>query len=62
VKSAADLLGHRVEVQSTIGRGSCFTVVAEAAALPAPAALNAKSAAFCPWDYLSSEGPRDPSL
>jgi sensor histidine kinase regulating citrate/malate metabolism len=33
VKHAADLLGHRVEVRSTEGRGSCFTVVADAAAL-----------------------------
>jgi two-component system, OmpR family, phosphate regulon sensor histidine kinase PhoR len=30
VKHAADLLGHRVEVRSTQGRGSCFTVVANA--------------------------------
>jgi signal transduction histidine kinase len=34
VKHAADLLGHRVEVRSAEGRGSCFTVVADAAALP----------------------------
>jgi two-component system, OmpR family, phosphate regulon sensor histidine kinase PhoR len=32
VRRAADLLGHRVEVCSTLGRGSCFTVVAKAAA------------------------------
>jgi signal transduction histidine kinase len=31
VKHAADVLGHRVEVCSTEGRGSCFTVVADAA-------------------------------
>jgi signal transduction histidine kinase len=31
VKRAADLLGHRVEVRSAEGRGSCFTVVARAA-------------------------------
>jgi signal transduction histidine kinase len=31
VKHAADLLGHRVEVRSAEGRGSCFTVVANAA-------------------------------
>jgi two-component system phosphate regulon sensor histidine kinase PhoR len=31
VKHAADLLGHRVEVRSAERRGSCFTVVANAA-------------------------------
>ena len=31
VKLAADLLGHRVEVRSAQGRGSCFTIVADAA-------------------------------
>ena len=31
VKHAADLVGHRVEVCSAEGRGSCFTVVADAA-------------------------------
>jgi len=30
VKHAAGLLGHRVEVRSTEGHGSCFTVVANA--------------------------------
>jgi two-component system, OmpR family, phosphate regulon sensor histidine kinase PhoR len=30
VKHAADLLGHRIEVRSAEGRGSCFTVVADA--------------------------------
>jgi signal transduction histidine kinase len=37
VKRAADLLGHRIEVQSTEGRGSCFAIVAnsaDATALP----------------------------
>jgi two-component system phosphate regulon sensor histidine kinase PhoR len=33
VKCAADLLGHRVEVRSAEGHGSCFTVMADAAAL-----------------------------
>ncbi len=31
VKHAADLLGHRVEVRSAEGRGSCFTILASAA-------------------------------
>jgi two-component system phosphate regulon sensor histidine kinase PhoR len=31
VKHAADLLGHRVEVRSAEGRGSCFTIVASPA-------------------------------
>src|SRR6266851_3542917 len=30
VRHAADLLGHRVEVRSAKGRGSCFTIVANA--------------------------------
>ena len=30
VKHAADLLGHRVEIRSAEGRGSCFTIVANA--------------------------------
>jgi signal transduction histidine kinase len=31
VKSAADLLGHGVEARSSVGRGSCFTLVVGAA-------------------------------
>jgi signal transduction histidine kinase len=31
VKRAADLLGHRVQVASAAGRGSCFAIVANAA-------------------------------
>jgi signal transduction histidine kinase len=31
VKHAADLLGHRVEVRSAEGQGSCFAIVASAA-------------------------------
>jgi two-component system, OmpR family, phosphate regulon sensor histidine kinase PhoR len=31
VKHAADLLGHRVEVRSAEGRGSCFAIIAKAA-------------------------------
>ena len=43
VKHAADLLGHQVEVRTAEGRGSCFTVVTNAAryGVPAPARLNA---------------------
>jgi two-component system phosphate regulon sensor histidine kinase PhoR len=33
VRQAADCLGHQVEVRSTIGHGSCFSVVAQAAPL-----------------------------
>jgi signal transduction histidine kinase len=31
VKHAAKVLGHRVEVRTAEGRGSCFTIVANAA-------------------------------
>lgn len=31
VKQAADLLGHRIEVRSAEGRGSCFAIIADAA-------------------------------
>jgi two-component system, OmpR family, phosphate regulon sensor histidine kinase PhoR len=40
VKHAADLLGHRIEVSSVEGRGSCFTVVANAAERSAPASIG----------------------
>jgi len=45
VKHAADVLGHRVDVRSAEGRGSCFTIVADAArySAPAPTRLNAIS-------------------
>jgi signal transduction histidine kinase len=36
VRRAAASLGHRIHVQSKVGHGSCFTVVAEIAALQAP--------------------------
>jgi two-component system, OmpR family, phosphate regulon sensor histidine kinase PhoR len=36
VRRAADLLGHRVEVRSAIGRGSCFVIVAESLAQSEP--------------------------
>ena len=41
VKSAADLLGHRIQVSSVVGRGSCFAVVAEAAPPSAVATATA---------------------
>jgi two-component system, OmpR family, phosphate regulon sensor histidine kinase PhoR len=31
VKHSADLLGHRIEVRSAEGRGSCFAILADAA-------------------------------
>jgi signal transduction histidine kinase len=34
VKRAADFLGHRVEVRSQVGRGSCFAIAARAVADP----------------------------
>src|SRR6266851_2432035 len=34
VKRTADLLGHRIEVRSATGRGSCFALVATAASTP----------------------------
>jgi two-component system phosphate regulon sensor histidine kinase PhoR len=45
VKHAADLLGHRVEVRSAEGRGSCFTLVTDAArySMPAPTRLKLNS-------------------
>jgi len=42
VKSAADLLGHRIQVSSVVGRGSCFAVVVEAA--PPSIAVTATAA------------------
>ena len=42
VKRAADLLGHRIEVQSTEGRGSCFAIVANSAGATAPTRLDAE--------------------
>jgi two-component system, OmpR family, phosphate regulon sensor histidine kinase PhoR len=38
VRRAVDLPGHRVDVCSTLGRGSCFVVVAKGAAAPRPSA------------------------
>lgn len=35
VRHAVDLLGHALEVRSTVGRGSCFAVLAKAADAPA---------------------------
>ena len=34
VKCAADLLGHQIDVDSTVGHGSCFALVTKAAAGP----------------------------
>ncbi len=34
VKRTANLLGHRIEVRSATGRGSCFALVATAASTP----------------------------
>jgi two-component system phosphate regulon sensor histidine kinase PhoR len=34
VKCAADLLGHQIDVDSTVGHGSCFAVITKAAAGP----------------------------
>ena len=34
VKHGADFLGHRLEVRSAVGRGSCFAIVANAVASP----------------------------
>jgi signal transduction histidine kinase len=31
VRRAVDLLGHRIEVRSTVGRGSCFSILAASA-------------------------------
>jgi two-component system, OmpR family, phosphate regulon sensor histidine kinase PhoR len=42
VKRAADLLGHRIEVQSTEGRGSYFAIVANSADATAPSRLDAE--------------------
>jgi signal transduction histidine kinase len=46
VKHAADLLGHRVEVRSAEGRGSCFTVVANAKTEGTAAFLAKRAAVF----------------
>jgi two-component system phosphate regulon sensor histidine kinase PhoR len=40
VKHIAGLLGHRVEIRSTEGRGSTFTVIAEAARYRAPRPIS----------------------
>jgi K+-sensing histidine kinase KdpD len=40
VKRAADFLGHRLEVRSALGRGSCFAIVANAVAWPHNPHLN----------------------
>jgi signal transduction histidine kinase len=35
VRRAVDLLGHHIDVRSTVGRGSCFAILANAAFAPA---------------------------
>jgi two-component system phosphate regulon sensor histidine kinase PhoR len=50
VKHAANLLGHRVEVRSAEGRGSCFTVVASPARYSTPVPIRVKP--------ISSQGER----
>jgi signal transduction histidine kinase len=45
VKHTADLLGHPVEVRSTEGRGSRFTVIVDAACSVPAAGPNATLAA-----------------
>lgn len=45
VKHAADLLGHRVEVRSTEGRGSCFTIVVQASQYSTPAQPRRRASA-----------------
>jgi two-component system phosphate regulon sensor histidine kinase PhoR len=40
VRRAVDLLGHHVDVRSTVGRGSCFSILANAASPVGPACLQ----------------------
>jgi two-component system, OmpR family, phosphate regulon sensor histidine kinase PhoR len=42
VKHAADLLGHRIEVRSAEGRGSCFAIVADPASARSAAAAQSR--------------------
>ena len=56
VKHAAKLLGHRVEVRSVAGRGSCFTVVADAAkcSAPKPTAFSVANGEIVRGSYRAS--------
>jgi two-component system phosphate regulon sensor histidine kinase PhoR len=49
VRQAAELLGHRVGVQSTVGRGSCFSIVARLA--PPTAVAIARPSTPAPLSY-----------
>jgi two-component system, OmpR family, phosphate regulon sensor histidine kinase PhoR len=70
VRRAAQFLGHRVEVRSAVGRGSCFTVVAnrpfpanevgrmsQAPRLATPAAKSKQENAVAEPHSVGGEGP-----
>lgn len=54
VRRAVDLLGHSIEVRSTPGRGSCFSILAKAQetamSLTRPAYQSVHSLSFCAGD------------
>jgi two-component system phosphate regulon sensor histidine kinase PhoR len=56
VKRAADSLGHRIEVRSTLGRGSCFSV---AAGLAAGQSGGARPLLQQPFEATSGQQPND---
>lgn len=55
VRRAVDLLGHRIEVRSTVGRGSCFSLLAkaEAAICVREQAESFPSAPQCRQDHVA---------